>query len=451
MLREEVLNKISESSIYGNLGLFIGAGMTKAIINDYPLNYAKGWKELLYDVANNFKINFEEEFKDSNLSLPEIASKIVLLIRNIERCEYKEALNKLKNKIADITAWYPEEKIRNDFGETLDKINPDWIITSNYDLVLECLLPGRCESLAPDNLIISRKELIPIYHLHGIRTIPDSIIITQEDYISLFRPNQYRLQKLPLLIKESTTLLIGYGLGDINVLTAVDWSKNVYNSQNGSNPHNIIQLLFKNKPQEAPYIDNNGIIILEISSILDTLNEIKENIDKKRKIYLEESTVINEYIEMFKNANQKDVSDFINKEEWRILILKFLSENEMKYISGFLVYFTKVMDQAWEETIPNQAWEAYDNLLRIILDIIEKIELNKLPPALFESIVSNFSRLSNFIGNNLGQSIYAYRTWNKRKNNINQYYINEIINISKARYYDKLHILFSMLKVENQK
>ncbi len=51
--------------------------------------------------------------------------------------------------------------------------------------------------------------------MHGIRTSPNSIIISQEDYISLFRPNQYRQQKLSLSIKESTTLIIGYGLGDV--------------------------------------------------------------------------------------------------------------------------------------------------------------------------------------------------------------------------------------------
>jgi len=48
-------------------------------------------------------------------------------------------------------------------------------------------------------------------------------IIVQEDYVGQFRPTEYRQIKMALMIKESTMLIIGYGLGDVNVLTALDW------------------------------------------------------------------------------------------------------------------------------------------------------------------------------------------------------------------------------------
>ena len=53
-----------------------------------------------------------------------------------------------------------------------------------------------------------------MFHLHGVRTNPKEIIIAQEDYITLFRPSEYRQMKLALTIKESTTLFLGYGLGE---------------------------------------------------------------------------------------------------------------------------------------------------------------------------------------------------------------------------------------------
>lgn len=39
--------------------------------------------------------------------------------------------------------------------------------------------------------------MIPIYHIHGVCNIPDSIVITNEDYAYMFRPNDYRQARLP--------------------------------------------------------------------------------------------------------------------------------------------------------------------------------------------------------------------------------------------------------------
>lgn len=63
--------------------------------------------------------------------------------------------------------------------------------------------------------------MIPIYHIHGVCNIPDSIVITNEDYAYMFRPNDYRQARLPFLMKESLVIMIGYALGDLNVITAV--------------------------------------------------------------------------------------------------------------------------------------------------------------------------------------------------------------------------------------
>ena len=69
----------------------------------------------------------------------------------------------------------------------MDILSPTWIITTNYDLVLETLLTGKCKSLSPTNYLSAPRNIIPIYHFHGTRLDPNSIIVTQEDYIPLFR------------------------------------------------------------------------------------------------------------------------------------------------------------------------------------------------------------------------------------------------------------------------
>lgn len=438
LTREDAINLISKSSVYGNLGLFIGAGMSMAILNDEWTEVALSWKQLIYKCAEEFKINLKEDIPIEGFSYPEIASEIAKKIAIDEETTYKIAVKKLKEKICELTSWYPESEKRIEYGEILESFDPSWIITTNYDLIIECLLTGKCLSLGPNDQLISPKNLIPVYHLHGIRTNPNSIVISQEDYISLFRPNQYRQQKLSLSIKESTTLIVGYGLGDVNVLTALDWSKNVYFDQRTNYPHEIIQLLFTNSPKKEPYLDRNDILIMEFKDLKELLIEIKDDINKERKKEKKKNTDLNKVIKIFKNPTEAHIKKFIDNLEFRKMVIKAISKYEVSLISSFLEMFSKAIDNTWTRAKPKGAFHAYDENLIILLDIIENIDITKIPPALLESIAYNLERVSYFIGNNHGESLAAYKTWNKRKKNIPENFKKELRNIASTRNYYRM-------------
>lgn len=442
LTRQDALKLISKSSIYGNLGLFIGAGMSMAILNDDWNEVALSWKQLIYKCAEEFHINLKEDIKTEGLSYPEIASEIAKLISTKESVDYKIAVKKLKEKISSLTSWYPERHQREIYGKILQDIDPDWIITTNYDLIIECLLTGKCLSLGPNDQLISPQNLIPIYHLHGIRTNPSSIIISQEDYISLFRPNQYRQQKLSLSIKESTTLIIGYGLGDVNVLTAVDWTKNVYSNQRINYPHEIIQLLFTNSPKADPYRDRNDILIIEFKDLKTILTEIAELVLEDKILEKENDKKLHELNAIFENPEQENVEKFIDDEEFRKLVISEIAINDIKLISGFLELFSRAIDETWERAKPSGAFYAYNENLKILLDIIENIELAKLPPALLESIAYNLDHVAFYVGTSLGESRAAYNTWKKRKDNIPKDTKIELENIAKAKNYYRIRSLW---------
>lgn len=440
--KEDALNKISKSSIYGNLGLFIGAGMSMAILNNDWERIALSWKELIYKCADEFNINLNEDINTEGISYPEIASEIAKLIAKNEKIEYQYAIKKLKDKIANLTCWYPQKDQREDYGEILENMSPNWIITTNYDLIIECLLTGKCLSLGPNDQLISPQSLIPIYHLHGIRTNPNSIIISQEDYISLFRPNQYRQQKLSLSIKESTTLIIGYGLGDVNVLTAVDWTKNVYSNQRINYPHDIIQLLYCEYPNPEPYRDRNDILIIEFDNLKNILSEICENIIEARALEEENNQKLSELNKIFENPTDESVKEFIDNQSFRLEVIMAISQNDIKLISGFLELFSKSIDETWIRAEPKGAFHAYDENLKLLLDIIINIELIKIPPALLESIAYNLDQVAYYVGTFMGQSRVAYNTWNNYKTNISEDTKIELLNIARARHYSNLKQLF---------
>jgi hypothetical protein len=433
--RKEALKLISKSSIYGNLGLFIGAGMSMAILNNKGSNVALSWKQLIFKCAEEFDIDLKKDIDIDGLSYPEIASEIAKLVSTNESIEYNEAIKKLKEKIANLTSWYPEKGKREMFGKIIKDIDPNWIITTNYDLIIECLLTGKCLSLGPNDQLISPQNLVPIYHLHGIRTNPDSIIISQEDYISLFRPNQYRQQKLSLSIKESTTLIIGYGLGDVNVLTAVDWSKNVYSNQRINYPHEIIQLLYSDNPKTEPYKDRNDILIVEFLDLKTILAEIAELVNNERKTELENDKFISDLNNIFQNPEKEHIEKFIDDNEFRKSVIDGISENDIKLISGFLELFSRSIDETWKRAQPNGAFFAYNENLILLLDIVENIELANIPPALLESIAYNLDHVGYYIGTRMGESRAAYFTWKKRKNKVPNDTKVELENIARTRNY----------------
>ena len=285
--REQLFQKIADASLFGNLNLFIGVGFSMSVFENSITERPLSWIELLDEVCEKKKIILDDKDKKYS-SCPEIASKISqkILENNSNKLKtLEEASNELKAQISVLTAWYPNQEQRDDYSQILKNLEPNYIITTNYDLILENLLPENSISLGPNDILTSPKFEIPIYHLHGIRTDPSSIIITKEDYTKLFRPNEYRLQKLSLLFKESTTLIIGYSLGDTNVLTALDWSENIYKDNSRKYyPNGIIQLLYKrDNPNPEPIIQENGIITLEIDSILDIMKELSDFIERNKK------------------------------------------------------------------------------------------------------------------------------------------------------------------------
>jgi len=408
-------------------------------------NIALSWGELLEKASIKFKINFNSEISSFGLSYPELATKLCKKIAEKENIKYETAVSKLKEKLAELTSWYPDKAKRDEYYKLFDILDPAWIITTNYDLILETILTGRSISLGPDNQLIAPKGFIPVYHLHGIRTNPSSIIITQEDYISLFRPNEYRHIKLPLTIKESTTLILGYGLGDINVLTALDWSKNVFEKLKANHPDLLVQVLRKEEPNLIPYLDNNNIIIIEIDEISSFLAELKDVIVEKLKEEKEKANSLKDIEEFYKNPDINDIEKFIDNKEYRLETIELLTDFKDYLITGFLEYFSQVIGKLWERARPDGAFYAYGQQLEVYLDIIINSNINNMPPALIEMVAYNLNSVGSYVGLRYGESRAAYNLWERLKGDIPKESVKELRNIAYSHSFYNLKKLLTGL------
>lgn len=442
--RNEVLTFISESASYGNLGAFIGAGFSKAVLNDDSHKIALSWGELLERASKQMGIDYAAIGKEG-VSYPDIASAICNKHCEQSKGAYSKSLSVLKSEIASLTSWYPDKEQRGRFSKHLDCLSPSWIITTNYDLVIESLLTGKAAPLGPNDSLSSPHGVIPVFHLHGMRTNPGDIIIAQEDYVSLFRPTEYRQIKLALTIKESTTLLLGYGLGDVNVLTALDWSRNVFKGEQVTYPNDVIQVLRKDNPTEKPYRDKNGILIIESSGISAFFDEYADVRKKQQQLEAEQEKNLRGLASNLDDPNASMIDRFIDDNKFRADMLGLLSKFSIYLISSFVSFLNKCIDETWTRSQPSGAFEGYNQNLVLILDILTAFPANKFPPALFETSAYGLQRVGYYVGRSPGKSYAAAATWDKRKGELSKEMVKELSNFAgQHNYYDLAHLIKSI-------
>ena len=443
--RQDVLEFLAHAVGYGNLGLFIGAGFSKAVLSDGEEEEAAlSWAQLLEKAAKRLQVKYAD-IPTAGLSYPAVASAICAMRSAQTGDNFAKSLRELKNEVARLTGWYPSSEQRNKYSKHLEVFNPAWIITTNYDLVIEALLTGKSVPLGPNDPLLAPKGFVPVYHLHGVRTQPQEMIISQEDYISLFRPTEYRQIKLALTVKESATLFLGYGLGDVNVLTALDWSKNVFKSKRGDYPNDMVQVLRKDKPRKEPYRDENRIVILETADLLPFFEEFGSVRTTRKEMEDEKRDALRKLADKLSLANAKTVSHFIDSEEYRAKVLERVSEDASYLITEFISFFNACIEETWERARPKGAFEAYNQNLNMVLDTLTAFDFSCFPPALFQTAAESLERVASYVGNVPGQSYAASSTWQNRKGELSRKTVAELALIAQQYGYSQLRALLKSM------
>lgn len=438
--RTEVLQFLFESSNYGNLGLFIGAGFSKAVFSSQE-DVTLSWGDLLFKASEILGVDLLKKSKRDGMSYPEIASRLCIAHSEKHGCSVAQSRLALKRALSAATAWYPPDPARREYSGYLEELAPAWIMTTNYDQVLECLLPGKSMSLGPTDSFSSPKGIIPIFHLHGVRTRPKGLIITQEDYVRLFRPSQYRQIRLALTLKESTTCLLGYGLGDVNVLTALDWSKNVFAESGGNYPHEVIQILWQQTPKEEPYRLGNKIIVVEAEEIAAFCREYATVAAEMRQKLLLRQKRLRKVINIFKKSNADDVSRFIDDENWRRTVLKVLGKHSIEIVGEFEAFLEAAFKESRLRSGKDGAFHEYATNLNITFDLLTSFSCEDFPPSLLSKTATNFDRLANYVGDRRGDSWAAKRVWDERKEELSRAMVAELKTIARQNYHATLQRL----------
>ena len=96
--KQDIYKFIAEASISGNLGLFVGAGLPMAVLNNEDVNIALSWPKLLEACCKKLNVNFNTVYKQGS-SFPQIASAVCKAYYESSDSEYVHAVSTLKHEI----------------------------------------------------------------------------------------------------------------------------------------------------------------------------------------------------------------------------------------------------------------------------------------------------------------------------------------------------------------
>ncbi|KYK52096.1 hypothetical protein AYO51_01355 [Lactiplantibacillus plantarum] len=433
------------------VGLVVGAGLSKAVVSqDKP---AENWKELFKELItylqgtyfkdhDNF-IDIDKELSNGQ-TLPQIATKTCQLLAQKRNVGYEESKNEIKKIIRSLVNWLPDIDVAAKYKKFFDELDVKWVVTTNYDEVLEAIFGEKGYPIAPDEVLSAPSEMIPIYHIHGNRKNYSSLIVTHEDYVPLFRPGNYRESKLSTLMAESPVLILGYSLSDLNLLSALEQSKRIFKE----NKFAAVLTDFVDNTETLQYKENNfekGIYEeIEINSIEAFLNQLcskvrneqdesSQLLTEKKEAYAPFKSFVGEVDRQVLNATEKtDYVTYSNDYYKKVEELTYYSSiySTPQYPIDNLKRFG-LTDGADETIIFNKSiaiimqvlkaqsreynnFQAYSDLLNFVLHLIENFKIDWFTPRIMELLTTNLSYCLCYADGAFGSSWSAKDTWKKK-------------------------------------
>lgn len=213
--------------------LFVGSGLSRRYLS------TPSWVELLETLANDCGANYDlVRSNHPENDLPAVASDLYKIYNSsfyteskfqplkyqyrsivgmygaslkIGICSLLEGIQNERAKEGDLN--YPEQY--SDEICALKNAKVDGVITTNFDSMMEDLLPDFEKLIGQDQMLLGGTKLFgEIYKIHGSIDDPMSLVVTSEDYDSVERKNVYLAAKLLTIFAERPVIFLGYSMGD---------------------------------------------------------------------------------------------------------------------------------------------------------------------------------------------------------------------------------------------
>lgn len=429
MQRRDVIDLLAQASLSGYLGLFVGSGFSRAATGGRALDFAGLVQEIIDHLGLDIDIEHDPAFR--HRSYPQICSHLVQKYGEIDP---SNTALKFREAIAHVCNFQPSPLLRQPLSTALQGVHPSWILTTNYDLLLETLF-DEFDCVLPERPLVPRPDRVPIYHLHGHRLRPASIKITEEDYVSLLGPIDYQRLRLPLLLLESTTLMLGYSLGDMNVRAAMEWARSFDERiQLDEAQGQVVQALYVDAPAtREPYRGPNQEWVLEIDDLQMLLVEIGE----ARAALSAELADLRSRIHTFLGADDNAEAVAIEGSEEREEFLRIIRESSsFSSHSRVVEFLDRVLEPIWDKATDRGGFDYYDDYLCLLIDVLEQLD-TELEATLLGYLGDRLDRVAPLIDPSSGARKWGYSwkassTWRTRRADIPKTVLKEIRSFAES-------------------
>lgn len=412
--------EIATALVGKSLTFFIGTGFSKHLTD----GKAPNWLELLIECTkvidkDSILINTLFE-KDNNGEICKCRYDLTICAQVLE-LEYLKRDKNLRETVCEIIS------DRTKFLEVnTDKANrlkeffikcPDInIITTNYDtLISEFLLTENTRVFIDGTPIPSVNMGQNIYHIHGSINNPESIILTMNDYFTFQHRQSYLSRKFYTLLQETTTVILGYSLGDFDlnsILNEVQASSNQVLKR--SNIYYITRDEYVPEAYKNYYLYTYGIHVIEwceideffekLSSKIDEAKAIIDSVQDLKNVLYRKYVFTDEFLKLkgslYKILLQaSSLGIGVNNPKFRKLLIDLLNKKK-------------------EFTQQSGAWAQYEHLAEWLIEVgsIINIKNTVLEDDYLELVEYSFRNMSKV--QYLGYSWESYNVWRRGWNNI---------------------------------
>lgn len=469
----DYLDSIATVIAKWGVGLIVGSGFSKAVVGSEKDTQACNWKELflalnkyLTKISKNPSQSFIkiDECLSQGQTLPQIATSMCKKYAKEQQIAYRESVIQIKKIVRSLVNWIPSDEKSKKYKKLLNGIDVHWVVTTNYDEVLESIFGEDGYPINPEESLTAPTGMIPIYHVHGSRKDYQSIILTQEDYVPLFSPGNYRAAKLETMMTERPILILGYSMSDLNLLSALDQSQQVLtDSRNftitfgkyvGETTHKLEPIGLKRTSQFYREIEIGSIsdFLHQLSAAVKAKQQVSKNKNEsKLEFYKPYDAMINKLIDLSSKKNMA-YTDFVETNLNDVIEAGYTVEKISKLITDFKNFY---IQQGVSEERPIEfrsfnksiniflqfykgrsklpgKFREYDNLLKFIFFIIDTFPLKWFSPELIELIAIDLNYALESAEMSLGKSFSAKRTWD--------HYAKDFAKNDHSEFYDDIYL-----------
>lgn len=206
---------VSDQALRRNLVIIVGAGASASCERDGMR--PPSWAKLLTDLQNHLGLSENSEIASLMKSNRMLDAAALIKHEASRTSRLQDFFSFLRTSVDG----HPGQQFAGSpWHEAIVRLEPDLIVTTNYDKILERATNDGFSTHSFDSERIAgeiRRRVPTLMKIHGTIDKVEDVILTRADYTRLRLHGVHALSVLQALLLTRTALLVGYSLGDPDI------------------------------------------------------------------------------------------------------------------------------------------------------------------------------------------------------------------------------------------